>query len=679
MVDFRRLFPVFAIAALTVGAGVANAQTPGVTPFTCTATTGSPNTVRAEGLTELLGDLLLNCTGGIPTALNQTVPQYNIDIRLNTNITSKILNTTTNSSEALLLIDEPRFESGNQRGCNSSSVQGCTLLGVNTGGTTTSINYNIPTAASNNPAGLATPNIVRNIYASRYLNPTVNPNVVSFTGVPIDPPGSSTRTIRITNLRANASQLGASSSLIPSQVVAFISISGGAGLPVQNNQVVLGYVVPGLVADTAPAFGAIARNAANGAALASTGTSFLQCLSAINQPGPLIPIADVIRFQERFPTAFRRRSTGPVGTITGGAGPATTQTVTAGFENSTTPQPFFDRQFNTETGFYNPALPTGGTGDTNDAGITAAGLADTGTRFFVRFTNIPAGVTLYASLYEVTVVGGVTVPNSQSRVRLITTDASGAGAYTATAGTTGLTGQPTPAIGVLNVSGTTATAVYEVIGADPLNIDTIDVAIFANFTAATATNSPALGTVSVSAGFAPVSTIAVPSNATVPRFVDNGLVRPGFVINTCQTNLLFPFVTNAFGYDTGIAISNTTLDVNSVNLSAQQGACTLYYYGTTLPGGGAAPASFTSAAVPAGSQLVFTLGGGGNVTGVTTTPVPATPGFQGYMIARCAFQGAHGFAFITSPNNVAAEGYLALVLDNPSISRYNTNSESLGQ
>ena len=44
-------------------------------------------------------------------------------------------------------------------------------------------------------------------------------NAIAWTGVPIDAPGTAgTRVIRITNIRANAFQLGVSSTLVPTQI-----------------------------------------------------------------------------------------------------------------------------------------------------------------------------------------------------------------------------------------------------------------------------------------------------------------------------------------------------------------------------------------------------------------------------------------------------------------------------
>ena len=57
-------------------------------------------------------------------------------------------------------------------------------------------------------------------------------------------------------------------------------------------------------------------------------------------------------------------------------------------------------------------------------------------------------------------------------------------------------------------------------------------------------------------------------------------------------------------------------------------------------------------------------------------------GFQGYVIAQCNFQYAHGFAFITNAgasNNAVAQGYLAgVILDTNQVSRATTTGESFG-
>src|SRR5216683_3937969 len=108
MVDFRRMIPVLAVLAFLLGSAVtASAQG----PFQCFANGGVSTPARSEGITELVGDLVLQCTGGIPTAPGVAIPPVNIQIFLNTALTSRLMTSTAIGpgaySEALLLLDEP--------------------------------------------------------------------------------------------------------------------------------------------------------------------------------------------------------------------------------------------------------------------------------------------------------------------------------------------------------------------------------------------------------------------------------------------------------------------------------------------------------------------------------------------------------------------------------------------
>src|SRR5450759_839630 len=107
MADFRKWFLAFALVALLLGAGTANAQQQPVIQqaFSCTANAGTPVIVRVEGITELVGDLLLQCTGGNPTLYGNPVATTNLRLTLNTNITSRLLG--SGFIDALLLIDDP--------------------------------------------------------------------------------------------------------------------------------------------------------------------------------------------------------------------------------------------------------------------------------------------------------------------------------------------------------------------------------------------------------------------------------------------------------------------------------------------------------------------------------------------------------------------------------------------
>jgi hypothetical protein len=181
-----------------------------------------------------------------------------------------------------------------------------------------------------------------------------------------------------------------------------------------------------------------------------------------------------------------------------------------------------------------------------------------------------------------------------------------------------------------------------------------------------------VGSVTVQVNFAPLSTSPTAStSAPIPRFCQPYVPANLFSINLCTCNLLFPFVTNQAGFDTGVAIANTTADVLN-GVAPQTGDVTLTYYGNTTGGGAAPPTAVTTSAVPSGAELVFTLSGGGNYG------IPATPGFQGYIIAQADFQYCHGFAFISDAGaQKLAEGYLALELDIPGLHRTAITGEVL--
>jgi hypothetical protein len=623
MVDFRKWFPALAVAAMF--AATASAQN---TPsLTCTSNAGTTPLVRSQGLAELVGDVVLNCTGGTPTPAGVPVPQVNIQIFLNTNITSRLVESGGTWSEGLILIDDPA--PANQIACSTGS--GCSVTGVGGGG----VNFK--------SGG------VTNVYQAR----TGGANSLIWLGVPIDPPGSNgTRTIRITNVRANANALGTSSTLIPTQIQMFISITPPQSLPLNNPQQTVAFVANGL--------SFALRKADNSDSLASGGATYLQCVSnnkdafadptkAFTNTGGTVATtaAFLARFREGFASAFKRRNIA----VDANSGTAPTPVAqdapggvcSAGSVATTVAQCPANNYF-TETGFYNPLL-------SNSRGISAAGLADSGTRLMLRFSNVPAGLTPFVSTTDI-----------NGKARLITTDANGAGpslpgvgaGYTVTANTNTTTGiGPYAPVTITNGSGV---AVYEFIAGDPLATEDVLVPVVLAYTSNTSASPalPALGTATISGSFAPLSTTTTQSiSAPLPRFADSPTTGNGFVINPCQTNLLFPFVTNQAGFDTGVAISNTSLD--PFGTATQQGTCTMYYYGNT--NGGAAPAAATSPVVPAGTTLVFLLSSGGS-------GVAATPGFQGYMISRCNFQYAHGFAFISDVGaNKVAEGYLALILD----------------
>jgi hypothetical protein len=118
-----------------------------------------------------------------------------------------------------------------------------------------------------------------------------------------------------------------------------------------------------------------------------------------------------------------------------------------------------------------------------------------------------------------------------------------------------------------------------------------------------------------------------------------GFDCPADVANNV-TNLLYTFVSNIAGFDTGLAIANTSAD--PFGTAPQAGSCTLNFYGTNPP--------------------AMSVSTGNIVPGTTFVTLASTfaPGFQGYVIATCNFSYAHGFAFVNDIGlRVFATSYLA--------------------
>jgi len=283
------------------------------------------------------------------------------------------------------------------------------------------------------------------------------------------------------------------------------------------------------------------------------------------------------------------------------------------------------------------------TNETGVPGLGKAGKADQGTRFIVKFKNVQNGV-------------GISVPTYVTSGSLRATLVPGAASD-------GSGGTATGVGGTVSLTSGAGFVVYEVtgngMGVNGLVEDqSFTITITYSWTPNIGSGVPGLGTSQVAGGYGPISaTTTMSASAPEPRFKEKFTEGDMLTISACRTILLYPYITNQIGFDTGIVIANTSSDPLSGNSARQQqGACSLYYYGGTT-GGGAAPAMQTSQVIPTGQQMVFTLSGGG------TYGAPGAPGFQGYMFAICDFQFAHGYAFVTRMGAVdIAHGYLALVV-----------------
>ena len=583
MVDFRKTLLLLAIIAM-VGS-VASAQV--TAPFQCSAGLAVPTTVRAEGVAEIMGDFVMQCTGGTPTALGAPVPQVNFSIWLNVNITSKLM--SGNYSEAILAIDDPM--PNEQRACSDSGAS-CALVGIGYSG---GIMYNDPNSSINRQD---LGNDVYNIFQGMQTGV----NELQWLGVPIDPPGTQdVRIIRITNVRGDANSRGIGG-LIPLTISMFISTIGPNAIPITDPTQTVAWVVDGMD-------------------FSATSSSFLQCEDA--STGTYCSGYDMyLTYEENFATAFKARVDDPLSRDDGYKG-----------------QPILGNPipYNTESGWYNPNV-----GGSNAHNVRSAGYATQGTQlaaWFGQGSPIPSGLSLYVSGDELSSSCGAKLSSGN-----VAASTSGAGAWRS-----------------VSLSSGTGRAVWTIIQDSPYTDDKVYFGVDVRYTANTNAGMPALGTGTVNGSYYPISTTnQASSSAPVPRFVDDSTSWNLITINSCATNLLFVYVTNQGGFETGMVISNTSLD--PFGTATQEGPCTINYYGFAT-GGSVAPTQVAIPNVPAGHQAIWTLSSGGTVN-TAGGVIAATPGFQGYAIVQCLFQYAHGFAFISDLGATKlAQGYQALVLD----------------
>ncbi len=630
MVDFRRC--ITALAVLALFAGLAVAQIGPVSPLQCTTNvTVTPN-LRGEGYTEQTGDITLTCTGGVAGAVSSVIPQVNITIFYNTQVTSRLIpiaSVSNSTSEALLMIDEPGsglppvvpgFGSAAPQNLCTTPLQGCAEVVTQVAGT------NPPIYVATDTAGATVPG--RNMFQG-----VVNGNSVTFFGIPVLAPGTTaSRVYRITNVRVNANPLSGGSASGASPVQASISISGATSLLITNSTPTVGYVNLGLSASV------------------SGSTTQNQCTTQTKSS------ITTLRFTENFGTAFKTRVSATGNTQFAGQGLTSTQNVPGGIYNS-------------ESNFVVPV----------NGGVATAGLADYGTRLKAVFNNIPTGVRVFVSTANVLnnnfpVVPPAVVGGSASNglttgyALLINGEASlngNAGGFfpSITATDNGpINGNvPIAEVPITNGSGQ---AVWEVVNTNPNTNETFQFAVYTTYSANVTQNSPPPGTSTVNLSFAPTppsftasSGANASSSLTIPRFIPDGnTARNILVITICRTILLYPYVTNQAGFDTGLEIANTSLDpftTGGNTTAAQAGNCRMTWYGGTT----------TAPTTPPGPSDTGSIAGG---TVYVNTAQTLVPNFQGYMIAVCNFQYAHGFAFVSDVGaQKLAMGYLAVVLNDP--------------
>jgi len=552
---------------------------------TCAAPTTTTNIIRAEGTTEQVAAVTFVCTAPAGGATAGTAT-VQVFISPSLPVTSKVLSSSSGATEALLQVNG--------------------------------------TAPGTNAAG-----------AAGSVQGTVSGSTINFSGVQLPAlAAAATYTFTISNVRVNATSLTVGSGVPPTvSETIFVSGSSGSLVPAALSSVQVSFAENGLGSssifksfNTDNSTPVPAQTFPTGTGSSGGTNNFVICNSyspandkvnftTANAAGGLSAgksLAFVVRVAENFATAFKEAGTfngnGAAPTAVDGNGPI--------------------------------AL------EQSQVGVTApaSNAVVEGTRFAINFSNVPSAVTLYVPN------GAITSTNGSAAMAQLTASAPGT-AFAAVAGSasssitsnTGFASGGANTLAAVTISSGAGSAVFEITKADPNNLDRFDIPVFAVTSSNGVAGSSTAITASVS--FNPVGSTVIPNFAVT----SSSNTVTGSTFNLCTTSLLFPFVTNQIGFDTGLAIANTSTDpFGSAGATAQAGTCTLNFYGSGAP----SPSNVVTPNVPSGTVY-------------TATVSSVAAGFQGYLIAQCAFQYAHGFAFITDGVGTSgglSEGYLAGVI-----------------
>lgn len=135
----------------------------------------------------------------------------------------------------------------------------------------------------------------------------------------------------------------------------------------------------------------------------------------------------------------------------------------------------------------------------------------------------------------------------------------------------------------------------------------------------------------VNVSYSPVLSVR---QGTIPRYVASSESPEVLRVASCDESLMFPFLTNQHGFDTGVALTNPT---------DMDGSCTIEFVA------GGRVAMTETMRVGAMSTITF---------GLSQT----APDFQGHAEAACSFTGGSAFVFIANGAGpmgtpTAAQGY----------------------
>jgi uncharacterized protein (TIGR03437 family) len=320
---------------------------------------------RSDGTAELIGDLVLSCTGGRPVAAGAALPRYQFLVGIRGTFATRMMPAANNkfstATDALLLVGEPSAAA--QEAC-PYEARACKAL-----------------------AGAAP-----NVFAGKQLGQSM----LAFADIPVNPPGDNGEmVIRVTNLRVHAAAMRGAQGGIVTNVQMFDD--SGRAVAIQNAERQAARVLDSHAVTIVSATGVEVNSA--------TAVPLLVTPAQLPKKDPAVQQSFQIRFRELFASAFKRRNI-----ATTGFDPA----LVAGQS-----RPGAD--YLTESGFYNPLFPQA-------LYLSQLGLADSGTRLRVVFEGIPENVLVWVSVRD-TEAGTTDYSLANARALLTYTNPLGGGNF----------------------------------------------------------------------------------------------------------------------------------------------------------------------------------------------------------------------------------------------------------
>ncbi len=516
-----------------------------------------PGSVHADGIAELVADIVLTCTAD-PSALPQIRPdlQLDVEVALNVSVTNRRdFGPGSDVTSAVLVVN------GND--CPNPSSEGAAFGSCGA-----------PSSVVQDPQYGRLDGVNRLQWAGVAL-----PFPGALRAEPEGADNPSIVTIRIRGIHGNASQMrlsgGGSRSGAPLMASVSIDPGAGAGIVVQNSPLAVAHPFTGLILGE------------------PDGETATVCLDEDRGSA-------TVHLQEGFPNAFGARG-----------------------QDGADPRP-------------------------NSTGGRAA-------RILLEFRGIPDGIDV--QLPSIVACHQPQFDGSALRDALTLGlvsghDRNGSGGSASTA-----SGTAAGETSLLLTEGE-AHAVYEVRAQDRYRVEDCHIPVL--FEADTILERKAHGR--VSASFAPRSSVLVASrDAPQPRFAaEVGMSESRMDFAACRTTLMFPFVTNQAGFDTGVVITHGSPSALIGGTGRERtGSCDLHYFGAT-PDTSQFLLVQHSTSIDAGEQLVMTVSSGNSAQNIL-----GTNQFEGYIMAVCGFPEARGYAFISDGFGGIADlamGYLAPII-----------------